>query len=69
MSEQHFIVTARDHAWQYSFRGSIAGPFKSRDEAIAAAIEDAKETGEGDVQVIVQDHDMQQETVWTYPDD
>ena len=67
MTERHFIVSERDHVWQYSFRGSVAGPFKSREDAIDAAIEEAGQAGDPQIAVIVQDHDMQQETVWRHP--
>jgi hypothetical protein len=67
MDERHFIVTERDHAWLYSYRGDPAGPFKTRQEAIAAAIAEATERGDRSAHVIVQDKDMQQEIVWRYP--
>jgi hypothetical protein len=66
MTERHFIVYERNNSWQYTYRGSIAAPFKSRDEAVAAAIQEAKETGDPEVAVLVQDHDMQQEIVWRH---
>jgi hypothetical protein len=68
MTERHFIVTERDHAWMYSHRGDAAGPFKTREQAIEAAIAEATAMGDPAAQVIVQDHDMQQETVWRYPE-
>jgi hypothetical protein len=61
MAAQHFIVTGR---WQYTTRGIVAGPFKSRQEAIDAAIEAAGALDDPEVEVIVQDHDLQRETVW-----
>ena len=67
MSRHHFIVRERDNAWQYSYQGHGAGPIQSRDEAIAAAIEEARETGEAKGEVIVQDKDLQEETVWRVP--
>lgn len=69
MTERHFIVYERNNNWQYTYRGTIAASFKSRDEAVAAAIQEARETGDPNVTVIVQDHDMQQETVWRHPDE
>jgi hypothetical protein len=69
MAQNHFIVTQRDNAWVYSVQGDGAGPFKSREEAIEAAIAEATQKGDPAAEVIVQDHDMQQETVWRYPDD
>ena len=69
MTERHFIVTERDHAWMYSHRGAPAGLFKTREEAIEAAIAEAAALGDPAAQVIVQNRDMQQETVWRYPED
>jgi len=69
MSERHFIVYERDNSWQYTYRGSIAAPFKSRQDAIDAAIDEARKTGDANIEVIVQDHDMQQETVWRHAED
>ena len=69
MIESRFIVTQRDHAWVYSHRGDPAGPFKTRQEAIDAAVAEACEIGHPDAEVIVQDHDLKQETVWRYPSD
>ena len=56
----HFIVSQRDNVWLYSHRGDNGGPFKTRDDAIAAAIAEATEGGDPATEVIVQDHDMQQ---------
>ena len=69
MNERHIIVYERDHSWQYTYRGSIAAPFKSREDAIDAAIEEARRTRDATIEVIVQDHDMQQETVWRHGED
>jgi hypothetical protein len=66
MSERHVIVYERDNTWQYTYRGTIAAPFKSRQDAIDAAIEAARDTGDPGIEVMVQDHDMQQETVWRH---
>ncbi len=63
--ERHFIVCFRD-GWQFSYRGTITGPFSDRDEAIEEAIREAEETGVPDVEVIVQDPDTRQETVWRH---
>lgn len=68
-SETHFIVSESDHAWLYSHRGDAAGPFRSRAEAIEAAIAEAVQTGNPAAEVIVLDHDLQQEIVWRYPDE
>jgi hypothetical protein len=68
VTESHFIVTERDHAWMYSHRGDPAEPFKTRSEAIEAAIAEATAIGDPAAHVIVQNRDMQQETVWRYPE-
>ena len=65
MSSPHFIVFHRDAAWQYTYRGSIRAPFSSREEAVAAAIDAARETGDPDVEVIVQNPETVEETVWS----
>jgi hypothetical protein len=64
MSERHYLVYKRDASWQFSFRGTITAPFTSREAAIEAAIGEARATGDEDIEVIVQDPDMKQETVW-----
>ena len=63
-TERHFIVFFRDAGWQFTYRGSVTGPFANRDEAIDEAVNEARATGEPDVEVIVQDPDMRQQTVW-----
>ncbi|QQR40427.1 DUF2188 domain-containing protein [Devosia rhizoryzae] len=64
MSERHFIVYLRDSSWQYSYRGSVTAPFKTREEAIESAIADAREQNDPEIEVVVQDADMRTETVW-----
>ncbi|MBJ3785317.1 DUF2188 domain-containing protein [Devosia sediminis] len=64
MSESHYIVSLRDGAWQHANRGTTSAPFKSRDAAIQAAIDDARESGDPAAEVIVQDPETTAETVW-----
>lgn len=64
MSNQHFLVAAQDRAWHYSFKGDITGPYSSREEAVAAAIDEASKLDDGAVEVVVQDADLRTETVW-----
>ena len=64
MSSHHFVVAEQDRSWQFSFKGAVTGPFSSRDEAVAAAIEQAGTQSETDVEVVVRDADMKSETVW-----
>ncbi|HEY8578141.1 MAG TPA: hypothetical protein VIL88_17575 [Devosia sp.] len=64
MSSQHFVVAAQDRAWHYSYKGDIIGPYTSREEAVAAAIEEASNLDDDDVEVVVRDADLRTETVW-----
>ncbi len=64
MAERHVIVYLRDGAWQFTFRGTVTAPFSSREEAIEAAIGEARALADPDIEVIVQDVDLTQETVW-----
>lgn len=64
MTERHVIVYLRDGAWQFTFRGTVNAPFSSRDEAITAAIDEAQALNDPDIEVIVQDADLTEETVW-----
>ncbi|KKB76918.1 hypothetical protein VW35_16150 [Devosia soli] len=64
MSQSHFIVCQRNDAWQHTNRGSVSAPFKTREEAVQSAIEDARNSGDADAEVIVQEPDTQTHTVW-----
>ena len=64
MQNHHFVVSQRDSAWQFSFKGDITAPFTTRDAAVAAAIAAAEASGEADVEVIVRDADLKTESVW-----
>jgi hypothetical protein len=64
MSSQHFVVAAQDRSWHYSFKGEITGPFASRQEAVDAAIAQARELAGIEIEVVVRDADMRSETVW-----
>lgn len=65
MSTNHFVVSQRESSWEFSYRGDVTGPFRTREDAIDQAIASASETGSNDVEVIVQDADHKSETVWT----
>jgi hypothetical protein len=69
MSESHFIVYLRDGCWQHTNRGSISAPFKTRDAAITSAIADAREAGDPEAEVIVQDPETTAATVWRSSED
>lgn len=63
MSSHHFVVAAQEHAWHYSYKGAMTGPFNSRERAVEAAIEQAAQSKES-VEVLVRDADLKTETVW-----
>lgn len=60
----HFLVAQQDHAWQFSVRGEITGPFDSKEKAVEQAIAAAKASDIPDAEVLVRDADMKSETVW-----
>ncbi|MDB5613290.1 MAG: hypothetical protein JWQ22_943 [Devosia sp.] len=64
MSSQHFVVAAQDRSWHFSFKGDLIGPYSSREEAVAAAIEEASKLDDNEVEVVVRDADLKTETVW-----
>lgn len=64
MSTNHFVVSERDSAWQYSYRGDVTAPFATREKAIHAAIAEATSTRLTDVEVIVHHADLKTESVW-----
>lgn len=64
MENSHFVVSQRDSAWQFSFKGDITGPFATRDAAIDAAIAAAEASDDPDVEVLVRAADMRTESVW-----
>lgn len=63
-SSNHFVVSHRETAWQFSFHGDVTAPFSSRDVAVAEAIKAARATGRKDIEVLVQSPDLRTETVW-----
>lgn len=64
MSKSHFLVCKRDGAWLHTHRGTTSAPFTSREEAIEAAIGEARDSGDPDAEVIVQASETSTETVW-----
>ena len=52
-SSNHFVVSHRDTAWQFSFHGDVTAPFTSREAAIEEAIKAARATGLKDIEVLV----------------
>ena len=64
MDTNHYVVSQRESAWQYSHRGEISGPYDTKQKAIDAAIAGAKQAGDADAEVLVRDADLKTESVW-----
>jgi len=67
MSQDHYLVVFRDPHWEVSHRGNVEGPFRSRDDALQAAIAAAAEDGQNgiDAEVRVQeDQSREFRTAW-----
>ena len=59
MIAHHFIVARSDSHWKVSFHGSDQSPFETKEDAITAAVAEAKlQSAKGlDVEVVVLDID------------
>jgi hypothetical protein len=68
MTEHHYIVSNNNGVWQFSARGNTFSHFDSEQHAVAAAIAAAQEDGELEAQVIVQETNKEQSTVWRASD-
>lgn len=64
MTNNHFVISQRDSAWQFSFRGDVTGPFTTKEGAVKAAIAAASTVGHTDVEVVLHDANLRAETVW-----
>jgi hypothetical protein len=64
MQNNHFVVSQRESAWQFSFKGDITAPFHTRNAAIQAAIAAAEASEDPNVEVLLQDSDLKTESVW-----
>jgi hypothetical protein len=65
MSTSHYVVSEQSaSAWQFSYKGQITGPFGTREEATEAAITEAAESDDPEVEVVVRDANLKTETVW-----
>ena len=65
MDTSHYVVSASSvSGWQYSHKGDITGPFESKEAAIEAAIAEAGQSEDTDVEVMVRDADMKTQSVW-----
>lgn len=62
--EHHYIVSNNGGVWQFSALGNTYAHFDSEEAAIEAAIAAAREAGEPGAQVIVQELNKEQSTVW-----
>jgi hypothetical protein len=66
MVADHFIVARCDSHWKVSFHGSDQSPFETKEEAITAAVAEAKlQSAKGrEVEVLVQDIDSTFHSAW-----
>jgi len=64
VTEHHYIVSNNNGVWQFSALGNTFSHFTSAEAAIDAAITAAREAGEPGAQVIVQETNKEQSTVW-----
>jgi Uncharacterized protein conserved in bacteria (DUF2188) len=66
MVADHFIVARSDSHWKVSFHGSEHSPFETKEDAIAAAVQAAKEQSANGraVEVLVQDIDSTFHSAW-----
>jgi hypothetical protein len=71
MVAHHFIVARSDSSWKVSFHGSEQSPFVSKEDAIAAAVAEAKlQSAKGlEVEVLVQDIDSTFHSAWRSGED
>lgn len=67
--EHHYIVSMNNGVWQFSALGHTHAHFASEREAIDAAISEARRAGEPGAQVIVQETNQEQSTVWRAADE
>ena len=66
MAAHHFIVARCDSHWKVSFHGSDQSPFETKEDAITAAVAEAKlQSAKGlEVEVLVQDIDSTFHSAW-----
>jgi hypothetical protein len=66
MVADHFIVARCDSHWKVSFHGSDQSPFETKEDAIVAAVAEAKlQSAKGRlVEVLVQDIDSTFHSAW-----
>lgn len=64
MAEHHYIVSNNGGVWQFSALGNTFAHFSSQKDAVDAAIAAAQDAGEPEAQVIVQETNKEQLTVW-----
>lgn len=72
MAQDHYLVVFRDPHWDVSHRGDVQGPFRTRDDAVRAAIEAAAEDGRQGLAAEVrvqEDQSREFRTAWTYGKD
>lgn len=69
MSQDHYLVVFRDHHWDVTHKGDVQGPFRSREDALKAAIAGAAEDGRNGISAEVrvqEDQDREFRTAWKY---
>ena len=65
MDTSHYVVSASTvSGWQFSHKGDITGPFDTKQAAVDAAIAEAGQSDDPDVEVMVRDADMKTQSVW-----
>jgi hypothetical protein len=65
MTSSHYVVAEQGHSsWHYSHKGDMTGPFTTRDAAVAAAVAEAKASGDPHAEVVVRDADLKSQIVW-----
>jgi hypothetical protein len=66
----HFVVSLQGANWQVSHKGAVTGPYPSKDDAIAYAVQGAQDaTAAGEPsEVIVENEHREFETHWRAKD-
>jgi hypothetical protein len=64
MAQHHYIVAQDGSRWKISFHGTDQGPYTCKEDAVAAAIKEAKAAAI-DIEVLVQDVDRKFHSAWS----
>lgn len=68
MTRNRYYVVYHQGEWKIKYNDKHFGPYSTQKAAIRAAV-DAAHKGKGDSQVLVQGHNNQFRTEWTYGND